>query len=75
MHYLMLGLELLATMKIVVSILKELELTWEMKIAIPEIGERFEFVEIQEIKIEVTFEKHLQSKILKAFIQIMFMKK
>ncbi|MFY8182549.1 MAG: Nif3-like dinuclear metal center hexameric protein [Flavobacterium sp.] len=32
----------------------------------PEIGERFEFVETQEIKIEVTFEKHLQSKILKA---------
>lgn len=32
----------------------------------PEIGERFEFVEIPEIKIEVTFEKHLQSKILKA---------
>ena len=32
----------------------------------PEIGERFEFVENDEIKIEVTFEKHLQSKILKA---------
>ena len=32
----------------------------------PEIGERFEFVENEEIKIEVTFEKHLQSKILKA---------
>lgn len=32
----------------------------------PEIGERFEFVETQEIKIEVTFEKHLQGKILKA---------
>jgi dinuclear metal center YbgI/SA1388 family protein len=32
----------------------------------PEIGERFEFVEAQEIKIEVTFEKYLQSKILKA---------
>lgn len=32
----------------------------------PEIGERFEFVENKEIKIEVTFEKHLQSKILKA---------
>jgi dinuclear metal center YbgI/SA1388 family protein len=32
----------------------------------PEVGERFEFVEAQEIKIEVTFEKHLQSKILKA---------
>lgn len=32
----------------------------------PEIGEQFEFVEAKEIKIEVTFEKHLQSKILKA---------
>src|SRR6218665_124798 len=32
----------------------------------PEIGERFEFVETNEIKIEVTFEKHLQSKVLKA---------
>lgn len=32
----------------------------------PEIGERFEFVEANEIKIEVTFEKYLQSKILKA---------
>ena len=32
----------------------------------PEIGERFEFVENEEIKIEVTFEKHLQSKVLKA---------
>jgi len=32
----------------------------------PEIGERFEFVEAEEIKIEVTFEKHLQPKILKA---------
>lgn len=32
----------------------------------PEIGERFEFVEAEEIKIEVTFEKHLQNKILKA---------
>ncbi len=32
----------------------------------PEIGERFEFVEADEIKIEVVFEKHLQSKILKA---------
>ncbi len=30
----------------------------------PEIGERFEFVETPEIKIEVTFEKHLQNKIL-----------
>ena len=32
----------------------------------PEIGERFEFVENKEIKIEVTFEKHLEQKILKA---------
>jgi dinuclear metal center YbgI/SA1388 family protein len=32
----------------------------------PEIGERFEFVEADEIKIEVTFEKYLQPKILKA---------
>lgn len=32
----------------------------------PEIGERFEFVESKEIKIEVTFEKHLEAKILKA---------
>ncbi len=31
----------------------------------PEIGERFEFIEAPEIKIEVTFEKHLQNKILK----------
>jgi len=32
----------------------------------PEIGNRFEFVENEEIKIEVTFEKQLQSKVLKA---------
>ncbi|WP_276976106.1 Nif3-like dinuclear metal center hexameric protein [Flavobacterium filum] len=32
----------------------------------PEIGERYEFVESEEIKIEVTFEKHLEPKILKA---------
>ncbi|WP_339836374.1 Nif3-like dinuclear metal center hexameric protein [uncultured Flavobacterium sp.] len=32
----------------------------------PEVGSRFEFVEAKEIKIEVTFEKHLQSKIIKA---------
>lgn len=32
----------------------------------PEIGNRFEFVENEEIKIEVTFEKYLQAKILKA---------
>ena len=31
----------------------------------PEIGERFEFVETEEMKIEITFEKYLQSKILK----------
>ncbi|WP_353085250.1 Nif3-like dinuclear metal center hexameric protein [Flavobacterium sp.] len=35
----------------------------------PEIGERLEFVEAKEIKIEVTFEKHLQSKILKALFK------
>ncbi len=35
----------------------------------PEIGERFEFVEAAEIKIEVTFEKHLQGKIVKALFQ------
>lgn len=35
----------------------------------PEIGERFEFVEAQEIKIEVTFEKHLQNNILKALFK------
>jgi dinuclear metal center YbgI/SA1388 family protein len=32
----------------------------------PQLGERFEFVQGDEIKIEVTFEKHLESKILKA---------
>ncbi|AWH83646.1 Nif3-like dinuclear metal center hexameric protein [Flavobacterium album] len=32
----------------------------------PQIGERGEFTETQEIKIEVTFEKHLEGKILKA---------
>ena len=32
----------------------------------PVVGERFEMVAAQEVKIEVTFEKHLQSKILKA---------
>lgn len=35
----------------------------------PEIGERGEFIENNEIKIEVTFEKHLQSKILKALFK------
>ena len=34
----------------------------------PVIGEKLEFVESQEIKIEVTFEKHLQKKILTALI-------
>jgi dinuclear metal center YbgI/SA1388 family protein len=32
----------------------------------PQLGQRFEFVETAEIKIEVTFEKYLESKILKA---------
>lgn len=32
----------------------------------PEIGARFEFVENTEVKIEVTFEKHLESTVLKA---------
>jgi hypothetical protein len=40
----------------------------------PQLGARFEFVET-EIKIEVTFEKHLESKILKALLAIMFMKR
>ena len=35
----------------------------------PEIGARFEFVESDEIKIEVTFEKYLQPKILKALFK------
>ncbi|MEI7508851.1 MAG: Nif3-like dinuclear metal center hexameric protein [Flavobacterium sp.] len=35
----------------------------------PEIGQRFEFIEAPEIKIEVTFEKHLQSAILKSLFQ------
>jgi dinuclear metal center YbgI/SA1388 family protein len=35
----------------------------------PEIGEPGEFVEAQEIKIEVTFEKHLEGKILKALFK------
>jgi hypothetical protein len=35
----------------------------------PQLGARFEFVETAEIKIEVTFEKHLESKILKALFQ------
>ena len=32
----------------------------------PEVGERFEFVQSEEIKIEVTFEKHREAKVLKA---------
>ena len=35
----------------------------------PEFGERFEFMESEEIKIEVTFEKHLENKILKALFK------
>lgn len=35
----------------------------------PQIGERFEFVQGNEIKIEVTFEKHLENKILKALFK------
>ncbi len=35
----------------------------------PEIGERFEFVQASEIKIEVIFEKYLQSNILKALFE------
>ena len=35
----------------------------------PEIGERFEFVEADEIKIEVTYEKHLENKILKSLFK------
>ena len=35
----------------------------------PVIGNRYELVEAKEIKIEVTFEKHLQNKILKALFE------
>lgn len=35
----------------------------------PEIGNRFEFITSEEIKIEVTFEKHLESKIIKALFK------
>jgi len=35
----------------------------------PQVGERFEFVQGDEIKIEVTFEKHLEAKILKALFK------
>jgi dinuclear metal center YbgI/SA1388 family protein len=35
----------------------------------PEIGNRFEFVQSEEVKIEVTFERHLESKILKALFK------
>ena len=34
----------------------------------PVVGKKFEFCENQEIKLEVTFEKHLQSKILNALL-------
>lgn len=35
----------------------------------PEIGQRLEFVQADEVKIEVTFEKHLKSQILKALFE------
>ena len=35
----------------------------------PQVGERFEFMQGNEIKIEVTFEKHLENKILKALFK------
>jgi putative NIF3 family GTP cyclohydrolase 1 type 2 len=35
----------------------------------PVLGERFEFMESQEIKIEVTFEKHLENKILNSLFK------
>jgi dinuclear metal center YbgI/SA1388 family protein len=35
----------------------------------PQLGERFEFVQTSEIKIEVTFEKYLEEKILKALFK------
>ncbi len=35
----------------------------------PEIGERFEFIETEEIKIELTFEKQLENKILKTLFK------
>ena len=35
----------------------------------PQVGERFEFVQGDEIKIEVTFEKHLENKIIKALFK------
>lgn len=35
----------------------------------PVVGQKYEFVEAEEIKIEVTFEKHLQNKILKALFE------
>ena len=36
----------------------------------PVVGERFEMMSSEETKIEVTFEKHLESKILKALFQV-----
>ncbi len=35
----------------------------------PTIGEKFQFIESKEIKVEVTFEKHLQSKVLQALFK------
>lgn len=35
----------------------------------PKVGERFEFIQGEEIKIEVTFEKYLENKILKALFK------
>ena len=53
-------------MKIVVSIVQGIGTYMGNENSNPEIGSRFEFVEAKEIKIEVTFEKHLESKIIKA---------
>jgi hypothetical protein len=57
--------------KIVVSTPKALELIWVTKIG-SKLGERFESVETVEIKIEVTFEKHLESKYLKPHLVIIY---
>jgi hypothetical protein len=67
------GQETLAIMKIAVSVLKVLVPIWVTKISTTRSA--FESVETAEIKIEVTFEKHLESKILKALLAIMFMKR
>jgi hypothetical protein len=61
-----LGQETLAIMKIAVSVLKVLV---PMGNENSDPQERVLFVETAEIKIEVTFEKHLESKILKALYQ------